>query len=146
MNARGPIPVHMIVSHTTPNHNCLLCAFNQHGYEKVNGVGHNVGVTAAAHDEHEGTVGHDDREQAGRRHLPHVAQRAMAPGSIYEVGRGTNRHRCVICSLDRNGNPRHQFNNMDSGTVMDHVGGEPHGRRVLDGRYGGFLQTGRPWQ
>ena len=113
---------------------CCICAYDQHGKEKTSSTGHHI----VGWDHHlRNNDKHARYVAAGRMDLPHVAEHATIPNSCRRLLPRRQRlvYVCEVCSLDLNGQPRRKFCSMDVGGIHDHLTGDRHLERCMDGRY-----------
>jgi len=77
----------------------------------------------------------------------HAVAAARGPGEHYTpiVMQRRATHRCRVCSLDPDSNPIRRYDQMQSASVVEHLGGADHARRVNDQRYQRFAQRGVGW-
>ena len=90
---------------------------------------------------------HQTRMAAGRALTVHAMAAARGPGEHYTPVVMTQHatHRCRVCSLDPNSNPIRRYDQMQSSTVMGHLGSADHHRSVADQHYERFAQRGVAW-
>ena len=133
----GGLPAQMMIPVNRPiqqEHDCLICGHGPDGVRLLSRKGQ--AITNCA-DHVVTNAKHQRRLQQQCHLLPHVAELASYPGTIWFIRplRFKAVYRCAVCSLDEDGKPRREHADMDPQSVDTHVGSAPHQRRCLDGRY-----------
>jgi hypothetical protein len=113
---------------------CVICGWGTDGIEKTSGCAHFI--TDMGH--HEAfNPRHQLYLQQGRHLLPHVAELATYPGTLWVVAphRTLTVHRCKVCSLDPEGKARRMYSDIQPASLQEHLDSAHHHRRCLDGRF-----------
>ena len=112
-----------------PTGTCLICAW--HGGQ-LRPNGHAQNIPPGARDAHEAGTKHLDR--ARRPENVHFAQQVPPNHFIMNAPVFQQVFRCVVCSVNPSGFRRHEHSSMSGATMLAHINGGEHARRLLDGR------------
>jgi len=145
-NPLNPALVMAPTNRFVPTANCVACYLRPDGSPK-DPSGDANGWYVTHEGEHDAKSKHQRRMAAGRHLTVHAMAAARGPGEHYTPIMMTQRttHRCRVCSLDPNSDPVRRYHEMQSSTVMEHLGSADHHHRVADQRYERFAQRGVAW-